>query len=163
MQMTEATSRRHPPPMHEEDSLPTHGPVAQVLGRVAFQVYGLPVPQGSTRAFVVKGRPIITSTSKGLPAWRHLVSSEAQRHARTPFEGPVAVQLEFSLPKPKSAPKKRFTYPTKRPDLDKLVRSVLDGITHVLVRDDSQVVSITATKEYGPPGVHIIVEEIGLG
>lgn len=132
-----------------------------VSRRVSFDVSGLPIPQGSTRAFVVKGRPVITSTAKGLPQWRQLVALCAQEVARTVFEGPVCVELHFRLPRPKSAPKRKRTYATKRPDLDKLARSVLDSITHVLIRDDSQVVELRATKDYGsPPGVRVTIEEI---
>jgi len=127
---------------------------------IRFDVSGLPIPQGSTRAFIVKNRPIITSTSKGLNQWRQLVSAEAQKRVDSPLEGPVSVELHFRVPRPKSAPKKRRTYPDKRPDLDKLVRAVLDAITHVIVADDSQVVALTATKDYGPPGVLVQVDEI---
>jgi Holliday junction resolvase RusA-like endonuclease len=50
-----------------------------------------------------------------------------------------------------------------RPDLDKLLRSTLDGLTDAGVwRDDSQVVSISAAKVYAKngdtPGVIIEVE-----
>jgi len=132
---------------------------ASAMEITEFSVRGLPVPQGSTRAFVVKGRPVITSTSKGLSSWRHLIASEAQRHATRIYHGPVIVFLSFYLPKPKSAPKS-LKYMTKRPDLDKLIRAVLDGITHVLLRDDSQVVAVFAQKEYGDPGVIVQVSEV---
>lgn len=135
-------------------------PLPQATGRrVSFQVRGLPVPQGSMRAFLVKGRPIITSGSKALAAWRQAVSAQAQTVAAAVMTGPVSVELTFLVQKPKSAPKKRRVYATKRPDLDKLVRSVLDAISHVLIADDSQVVELRAVKDYGPPGVHVTVTE----
>ena len=127
---------------------------------VHFEVLGLPVAQGSMRAFVVKGRPVITSASKNLNQWRQLVALRANDIAAAPFEGPVVIELNFRVPKPKSAPKKKRIFATKRPDLDKLIRSVLDALTHVLYRDDSQVVQITAMKDYGPPGVTVTVTEI---
>jgi Holliday junction resolvase RusA-like endonuclease len=43
------------------------------------------------------------------------------------------------------------------PDLDKLVRAVLDALTAVAYRDDGQVTRITATKEYGTPGLSVSV------
>jgi crossover junction endodeoxyribonuclease RusA len=129
---------------------------------ISFHVSGLPVPQGSMRGFVVKGRAILTSSSKGLSSWRQLVSLRAQEIAGEPFNGPVSIHLEFLLPKPKSAPKRKRIYATKRPDIDKLSRSVLDSITHVLIVDDSQVVELTAIKDYGPPGVHVTVTEIAV-
>jgi Holliday junction resolvase RusA-like endonuclease len=36
-------------------------------------------------------------------------------------------------------------------DLDKLIRAILDGITNVLIPDDTQVVSITAGNGYAEP------------
>ncbi len=128
---------------------------------ISFQVYGLPIPQGSTRAWVKNGKPIITSTAKGLSSWRRLVADVAQRFAPTSlWEGPVEIDLHFGLPKPKSAPKKRRIWPDKRPDLDKLTRAVLDALTYVVFSDDSQVVSITATKDYGAPGVAVEIRRI---
>ena len=128
---------------------------------IMFQVHGLPAPQGSTRAFVVKGKPIITSTAKGLSAWRRLVADVAQDFApEQPWQGPVGIDLHFGLPQPKSAPKTRRVWPDKRPDLDKLTRAVLDALTYVVFADDSQVVEIRATKDYGAPGVAVEVHRI---
>lgn len=129
-----------------------------VTDRIVFHVRGLPIAQGSTRSWVKNGRPVITSTSKGLGAWRRLVADVAQAHAPPePWEGPVAITLDFGLPKPKSAPKRRRVWPAKRPDLDKLTRSVLDALTYVIFSDDCQVVEFHVRKEYGPPGVIIEV------
>lgn len=121
---------------------------------IRFEVRGLPIPQGSTRAWVLHGKPVITSSAKGLATWRRLVADVAQNHApREPWEGPVEIELDFGLPKPKSAPKRKRVWPDKRPDLDKLTRAVLDALTYVVYADDSQVVRIHASKDYGPPGV----------
>ena len=128
---------------------------------ISFEVRGLPIAQGSLRSFVVNGRPIITTTARGLASWRRLVADVAQQYApRELWNGPVQIELVFGLPKPKSAPKTRRVWPDKRPDLDKLTRSVLDALTHVVFADDSQIVDIKATKDYGPPGVVIEVKRV---
>ena len=128
---------------------------------IRFQVHGLPIPQGSTRAWVVNGKPIITSSAKGLTTWRRLVADVAQNYApEEPWQGPVGIELHFGLPKPKSAPKRKRVWPDKRPDLDKLTRAVLDALTYVVFADDSQVIEIQASKDYGAPGVHIEVRRI---
>ena len=129
--------------------------------RITFQVHGLPIPQGSTRAWVVNGKPIITSSAKGLSVWRRLVADVAQNYApREPWEGPVGIELHFGLPKPKSAPKRKRVWPDKRPDLDKLTRAVLDALTYVVFADDSQVIEIRASKDYGAPGVVVEIRRI---
>ena len=128
---------------------------------ISFQVHGLPVPQGSTRSWVVNGKPVITSAAKGLSTWRRLVADVAQRYApEEPWEGPVGIELHFGIPKPKSAPKRKRVWPDKRPDLDKLTRAVLDALTYVVYADDSQVVNIRATKDYGAPGVVVEIHRI---
>lgn len=130
-------------------------------GLITFQVHGLPIPQGSTRAFVVKGKPIITSSAKGLATWRRLIADVAQDYApQEPWSGPVGIDLHFGIPRPKSAPKRRRVWPDKRPDLDKLTRAVLDALTYVIFADDSQVVRIRADKDYGAPGVSIEVRRV---
>jgi crossover junction endodeoxyribonuclease RusA len=128
---------------------------------VTFHVLGLPQAKGSARAFTPKGwnRPVITSTCKGLKGWEQNIRSEAQRLGRFFPDGPLTLRVRFDLPRPKSLPKK-VTSHTKRPDLDKLTRAVGDALTGVLWRDDSQVVSIEASKWYaeGPSGALITVE-----
>ncbi len=127
----------------------------------SLEVRGIPKPQGSMRAFVVKGRPIITSSTKGLKAWRNLVALAAQAKApQELIEGPLHIDLDFKLPKPKSEPKRKRTWPSRRPDLDKLIRAILDALTGIVFRDDSQVISIYAAKDWGTPGVEIHIFQI---
>ncbi|KKN74377.1 hypothetical protein LCGC14_0391780 [marine sediment metagenome] len=115
---------------------------------VQFQVDGKPVPQGSMRAFLVKGRPVITSSNPNLKEWRNIVAFQAQGASDgRPLEGPVGVTAAFRLPRPKSRPKKD-RYPDRRPDLDKLVRALLDGMTGPVFADDSQVCMIEVRKSY---------------
>jgi hypothetical protein len=60
----------------------------------------------------------------------------------------VMQELLFLMPRPVSAPR-RVTRPTKKPDLDKLVRCVKDGLTRAGVyRDDAQVIATVARKEF---------------
>jgi Holliday junction resolvase RusA-like endonuclease len=120
---------------------------------IAFTVLGEPVPQGSSRAFYVPklNRAVITNANPRTRIWRSSVS-DAARSARgdaLPLEGVgVEVLVEFYLPRPASAPK-RVTVPAKKPDVDKLLRAILDGITDAGVwRDDAQVVRVVATKVF---------------
>jgi crossover junction endodeoxyribonuclease RusA len=104
---------------------------------------------------------VITSTARGLSSWRRLVADVAQRYApHDPWDGPVGIDLHFGIPKPKSAPKRRRVWPAKRPDLDKLTRAVLDALTYVIFADDSQVVELHASKDYGAPGVAVEIRRI---
>ena len=127
-----------------------------------FAVRGKPEPKGSTRAFVPKGwkRAVITSANPKAKVFAELVRWAAQEHAPEHLlAGPVGVSMVFGIQRPKSAPRSRV-HPTTKPDTDKLVRLVLDALTGVVWRDDSQVVELAARKEYGEPGVSVTVVEI---
>ena len=120
---------------------------------VRFTVPGIPRPQGSKRAFVVKGRPVLTeSAGEPLKDWRATIAL-AGANAMTglqPFEGPIYGRLTFKMPRPKSHGKK-ITSPTSRPDIDKLARSVLDALTHICFLDDAQLVTLNLTKRWAQP------------
>ena len=127
---------------------------------LAFTVYGKPEPQGSTRAFVVKGRPVITSANKGLKAWRQQVSAAALAAvAGTEFITlePVSVAVDFYFDRPKSVKRAAMTV---RPDVDKTLRGVFDALTGIVFKDDAQVVRSTATKQYGSPARAEITIEV---
>jgi crossover junction endodeoxyribonuclease RusA len=64
--------------------------------------------------------------------------------------GGVRVMLDFALQRPKSLPK-RTSQHLKKPDIDKLARAVLDALTGILYRDDSEVVRLDVTKRYAAP------------
>ena len=115
-----------------------------------FTVRGTPVPQGSIR-HLGKGRPSVHANADKLLPWRNHVQIEAERalDGAPPLEGPVSVEMVFTVPKPKSAPKRKLTWPTKRPDLDHLVRACADACTAAGVwRDDSQITALVALKVY---------------
>lgn len=123
------------------------------------RVEGTPSGQGSMRAFVVKGRAVLTSTNKKLKPWRKAIADAAtlagwKPGSRAPLAGRVNVSLAFYFPRPKSHYKKNG-YVTEgyldafpRSDLDKLVRAVGDALTGVCWVDDSQIVRISAFKSY---------------
>ena len=118
---------------------------------MAFFVAGEPIPKGSTRAFVVKGKPIITNANRRTKDWEMRIATEAQAVCQSITDGAVTVSVVFVMQRPKSLPK-RIQHHMKRPDIDKLLRAVLDGITGIVIRDDSQVVGIFAQKRYAQVG-----------
>ena len=138
---------------------------------------GVPVPKGSMRAFVPKGwnRAVLTNNDPKTKAWASVVSlataAEVQRTLWPITDRAVSVRLRFNLPRPAghygsgknvgivkaSAPKNTVT----KPDIDKLTRCLLDALTGIVWRDDSQVVALDVRKYYamGQPGVAITVEQ----
>lgn len=140
-----------------------YGPV------VSFEVYGIPVPQGAVR-HLGKGRPALHQNQDELLPWRQLLAAaahnamlEARRIGRPytfPLAGPVALSAYFTVPKPKSAPKGRRTWPATRPDLSHYVRAVEDAISSKrpelamgrVLADDALIVDGDQVKAY--PGEH---------
>jgi Holliday junction resolvase RusA-like endonuclease len=116
-----------------------------------FFVAGDPVPQGSISVF--NGRVVHQNDAK-LKAWRRAIALSCGSVMAEPLEGSVAVSVAFSLKRPKSV---KRALPHVKPDLDKLARAVLDGLTGRAFADDSQVVSLKCWKRYGTPGAEITV------
>lgn len=80
----------------------------------------------------------MVESSAKLRPWREAVKAAAYG-AGPLLDGPLAVQMVFTLPRPKSAPK-RDTTPYRTPDLSKLARSTEDAITDAgLWSDDARV------------------------
>jgi crossover junction endodeoxyribonuclease RusA len=133
-------------------------------GRVEFEVFGNPVTQGSIRATIHSrtGRAIaIPDHRKQLMDWRADIKAAALLAKGDWYAEkgvPVFVVATFRLPRPKSLPK-NVLYPTKKPDIDKLTRSLLDALSGTLYADDSQVVSMVIAKRYesATPGVSVQV------
>lgn len=121
---------------------------------LAVKVRGLPIGQGNLR-HLGAGRPAVHQNAKTLKPWRAQVQAAVEdalgTHGVT--EGPIAADLTFTMRKPASAPKRRRTWPDKRPDIDHLLRACLDSIVAAgAVKDDAQVVQVTARKAF--PGEH---------
>ena len=123
-------------------------------------VLGTPAPQGSKRHV---GRGVMVESSEKVKPWREAVKwafsdyTHADGAPGILLTGPVRVDLVFTLIKPRSAPKTRRTWPAKRPDLDKLIRSTLDGLTDSgVIRDDAQIVTLTAAKRYPSEGARAL-------
>ena len=150
---------------------------------ILFHVVGTPAPQGSKTAMPVRkngkltGKTNLVESSKALKPWRTLVTHQARRakpKGFTPYVGAVRVEVIFRFPRPKghygtgrnagtlkpSAPEHHIT----KPDADKLLRAIFDGLTAAgIYRDDSQVIETYAAKRYAHgdnPGATISVEPI---
>jgi crossover junction endodeoxyribonuclease RusA len=115
----------------------------------AFEVAGAPVAQGNHRIARGGKFPRLYDAAKGLDQWRALVAYTAKDHAPdVPVDCAVALHITFWLPLPKSAPKRRRIFPTKKPDFDKLARGIADALTGVIYKDDSLVVDAIIRKRY---------------
>lgn len=127
----------------------------------ALFVPGTPAPQGSKKYVGHSaGRPVLLESSAKVRPWRATVAQVAALNCHGIIDGPVTVQVQFILPRPKSLPK-RVVHMVKKPDLDKLVRSTLDALSGTAYVDDNRVTTIHASKRYAtdgePTGAHITI------
>lgn len=113
-------------------------------------VPGVARPKGSMRAFKHGDQVVLTSDNTKLKGWakdiRYHAINEARDRDWQPYGGAVEMELTFMLPKPQR-PKSKDYHLTK-PDLDKLIRGVLDPLTGVVFVDDARVTRLVAEKFY---------------
>ena len=128
---------------------------------IRLQFHGEPAPQGSKQVTRYGG---LREVSTKIEPWRASVQYACDKQYKgDPIAEPVALEVTFILPRAKShfstakgkedqllpsAP----VHHTKTPDLDKLLRGLLDPLTvkcggNVLI-DDSYVVQLNSSKRY---------------
>jgi Holliday junction resolvase RusA-like endonuclease len=132
---------------------------------IRFTVAGEPVAKGRARAVLRNGH-VAHYTPHKTVQYEHQVRLAAQQAcgAQPPPQGPVAlvVRAFMGIPASWSQKKQRAAAlgeltPTKRPDLDNIVKAVKDGANGVAWRDDAQVVDVCASKRYGPARLEVEV------
>lgn len=133
------------------------------MEQIQLQISGEPAPQGSKR--IIHGRLVEASSTK-LRRWRKAVELACRAYQnQNILLGPVEVQVHFYLTRPPSVKQSKRPMPIVPPDLDKLLRGLLDGIgqSGVIWGDDSQVVKIVAYKSYADEinsGATVIISQI---
>lgn len=99
------------------------------------------------------------ANKEALETWRNAIRTKARRQGAEPAIGPIIVTIIFGLPRPKAhlhlrggryvvRPEYVDAWPDIHPDIDHLIRAVLDALSTVCYVDDKQVVSVHARKEY---------------
>jgi len=141
---------------------------------ISFFVLGVPVPKGSAKAYVNKhtGRAqVMQDNREKQKPWASAITLTAMVSGVKGTLSPVKVDLVFAMPRLKShfgtgknatsiKPNAPLEH-TSKPDLDKLIRCVLDALTGVAWHDDSQVFEVHAKKIYrSNPGVQITLEPL---
>ena len=126
---------------------------------LSFVVPGPPVPKARPRTVQNNGKTV-TYTPEPVTRyenWIRLCAREVlDRNGGTMLHGPLRLEVTFYLRRPASRPKK-YRYPDRRPDVENLVKSVMDALTGLLWVDDAQVVTLNAQKRYGEPRAEITV------
>lgn len=136
---------------------------------IMFTVYGEPVAKGRPR-FSTRGKFPVAYTPEKTKTYESEVGMMAKvaMGASKALEGPLEAFIYVTFPVPLSYTKKRteaclkgFEQHTKKPDLDNVVKSVIDGMDKIVFDNDSQITSIHATKVYGDIAkVEVLVRQV---
>ena len=137
--------------------------------QIMFTVYGNPVAKGRPR-FAKRGNFVQTYTPEKTKTYETEVAmmAKAAMGASEALEGALEAFIYVTYAVPASYSKKRseaclsgLEKHTKKPDLDNVVKSVVDGMDKIVFLNDSQITSIHATKVYGEIAkVEVMVREI---
>lgn len=119
-----------------------------------FFVPGIPVAQPRVKAARM-GKFIRIYTPNVADNWKRSVSISHKAVALEPYIVPVEVTMAFYMPRPKSHFNKNGLKPnadkwhSSRPDIDNLIKAVLDALTDSGAwEDDSLVVNLAVQKLY---------------
>ena len=131
------------------------------------------VPQVSGKGrprFARQGTFVKTYTDTKTLTYEKSIQTYAKQAmgSTSPLIGAVAAYLHIGIPIPPSYSKTRqkaciegLERPTKKPDIDNIVKAILDGMNGIVYLDDKQVVDLHLTKVYSSKeGVDIMVKEI---
>lgn len=131
-------------------------------------IYLEPIPKGRPKFSMFHGH-VHTYTPKKTADYEKKIADAYIKMSGHKFDKgiPLAVNIFFGMPIPKSTTKKNKSLMlegrlkhTKKPDIDNLIKSVLDGLNGVAWEDDSQIVRLSANKYYSQyPTITIYIAE----
>lgn len=123
---------------------------------LAFTIPGNPVAKGRPKLTTIGGmaRAYTPAKTRNYEALVRLAAKEAMA-GRSLLDGPLHLWVSVYLGIPdswskrkKAAALEQLVLPTKKPDVDNVIKAVSDGMNAVAFTDDSRIVNLTATKRY---------------
>ena len=125
-------------------------------------------PQGKGRPRYWKGHAVTPESTR---TYEQMIAMLWKCERYGVSDKPIAVEITafYLVPKSWSKKKQAAVYageikPTVKPDIDNIIKIVLDGLNGVAYKDDAQVIEVKARKTYvfreQDEGVLVYVEEI---
>lgn len=139
------------------------------MDKVKFTVLGEPKGKGRPRFSTQTGRAF---TPKQTVNYETLVHTEYMvqcKGFRFPDDAMLDMRILAYYSVPKSGSKKEkakklenIIRPTKKPDMDNVVKMVADALNQVAYKDDTQIVDCQVRKFYSEqPRIEVIIQEVG--
>ena len=141
------------------------------MQELKFEVPGSPIGQGRPKFSTINGhaKAYDPEKSRNYKAYVKLLATQAMKDTGfTMLEGPCCLDILafFEVPKSKS---KKFRQaalegrerPTKKPDIDNIVKALQDALNGLAYKDDSSIVYLSVAKLYSEiPRVEVILREV---
>lgn len=139
--------------------------------KVSFTILGEPQGKGRPR-FTKVGSYVKTYTPDKTAAYENLVKLEYERQCRGVRFGDkdfleMRIYAFYGIPQSTSKKKREqmlegIIRPSKKPDMDNVIKVIADSLNNVAYRDDTQIVDSYIRKLYSEsPRVEIEIEKIG--
>jgi len=128
-----------------------------MTNQIFFAVEGEPVGKGRPR-FARKGSFVSTYTPKKTASYEERVRNEYKKQAfnhRFPDDAPLKIEISAFYGVPKSASKAKKeemllgkAKPTKKPDLDNVIKIIADSLNGIAYKDDAQIIEASIRKHF---------------
>ena len=133
--------------------------------KVEFTIDGEPVGKARPRMNTRTGKAYTPDKTRMYEDYIKLLYRSQIKHY---FEGYVKLTIKafYGVAKNDSKKKKEdklsnILRPSKKPDIDNVVKLIADGLNGIAYKDDTQIIEIYATKFYSDkPRVEVIIEDI---
>lgn len=134
--------------------------------QVTFTINKVPVPKARPR--ICKGHAFTPEKTRSYEA---AVRRTYLVNGFPVLEGALLVEATFYMPIPKRKSKKIKEQmlkgeirPDKKPDIDNLLKAILDGLNKVAWKDDGQIVALKAEEFYSnKPRTEVLIKEVTYG
>ena len=141
------------------------------MQELKFEVPGSPIGQGRPKISTINGhaKAYDPEKSRNYKAYVKLLATQAMKEQGfTMLEGPCCLDILAFFEVPKSKSKKfrerallGLERPTKKPDIDNIVKALQDALNGLAYKDDSSIVCLSVGKCYSEiPRVEVILREV---
>lgn len=114
---------------------------------------------------VVHGKPFFYEKAEVTNARRKIEWAMKQYVPDEPIETPVRLKVSLEIPT-KDKKKLKSKWKSSRPDLDNMLKLILDCLTEMrVIKDDALIVQLGAQKMWVPEGagcIYIVIEDVDL-
>ena len=128
------------------------------MQKLMFEIPGSPIGQGRPKFSTINGhaKAYDPEKSRNYKAYVRLLATQAMNDSGfTMIEGPCCLSIDAYFEVPKSKSKKfreaalsGLEYPTKKPDIDNIIKAIQDALNGLAYKDDALIVRLHTVKLY---------------